>query len=334
MLYSILRKILFSFDPEQSHYLSLKSLKIINQLGLSPLFAQDYAKPCEVFGLIFPNPVGLAAGLDKNADYVDALAALGFGFIEIGTVTPKPQEGNSKPRLFRLAKEEAIINRMGFNNKGVDYVAHRLEQTKYKGILGVNIGKNKDTPLEYAIDDYLIGMRKLWKFASYITINISSPNTPGLRDLQQGDALSHLLSRLKQEQFDIHTKHQKYVPLVVKIAPDMTAPELEHMADALLQNQIDGVIATNTTLSRNGVENSPFATETGGLSGKPLTLLSTQVVRRLHELLQDNIPIIASGGVMNAESAQEKFAAGAKLVQVYSGFIYRGPEIIRDIVMG
>lgn len=330
-MYSFMRNILFQLDPEQSHHIALQGLRLANQLGLSKLCCKTILNPRRVMGLTFPNPVGLAAGLDKNADYVDALAALGFGFIEIGTVTPKPQVGNPQPRLFRLRHEAAIINRMGFNNKGVEYVARRLEQTKYKGILGVNIGKNKDTPNENAIEDYLIGFRALWKYASYVTINISSPNTPGLRELQQGDFLTPLLVALKQERDRVLQRENKYVPLVVKIAPDLTEQEIEQTAAVLLREKIDGVIATNTTIRRDGVEQSRYASEIGGLSGRPLSVRSTEVVSRLHAVLQDHIPIIASGGVMDQETARAKFAAGAKLVQIYSGFIYRGPKLIREI---
>lgn len=328
---SILHKLLFQLDPEQAHYAALKSLQFANNTGLSRLYQKIPSSPREVMGITFPNSVGLAAGFDKNADYVDALAALGFGFIEIGTVTPKPQDGNPRPRLFRLTPQEAIINRMGFNNKGVEYVAKRLEQTKYRGILGINIGKNKDTPIEKSADDYLIGFRALWKFASYITINISSPNTPGLRDLQKSDLLASLLISVKQERDRIHQLENKYIPLVVKISPDLNEDELQQTADVLLQQKIDGVIATNTTISRDGVEDSSYASEIGGLSGKPLFFRSTNILRQLHSILKDNIPIIASGGVMDADSAKEKFSSGAKLVQIYSGFIYAGPGLIKKI---
>lgn len=331
MFYSLIKKCLFQLDTERSHSFALKSLRIANQLGLSSLLAKKISNPQQLLGLTFPNPVGLAAGLDKNADYVDALAALGFGFIEIGTVTPKPQVGNPQPRLFRLIKEDAIINRMGFNNEGIEHVIRRLEQTQYRGILGINIGKNKDTPLDHAIDDYLIGFQQLWKFASYITINISSPNTPGLRDLQQGDFLSALLTALKKEQTSIVQAQQKYVPLVVKISPDLSEQAVHELADILLQQKIDGVIATNTTISREGVENSPYVNEAGGLSGKPLQARSTLVIKQLHTILQDNIPIIASGGVMDEASAREKYQAGAKLLQIYTGFIYRGPQLIERL---
>ncbi len=330
-MYALIRKALFQLDPEQSHYLALHALQLAYHLKLSRFFPNVPPHPKQIMGITFPNPIGLAAGLDKNADYVDGLAALGFGFIEVGTVTPKPQTGNPKPRLFRLTEQQAIINRMGFNNKGVEYVARRLEQTHYRGVLGINIGKNKDTPLEKAIDDYLIGFRELWKFASYITINISSPNTPGLRDLQQDTLLEQLLSELKKAQQAIAQSHQKYVPLVVKISPDLTELELQQLAAVLMQQKIDGVIATNTTIHRNGVENSPYVNENGGLSGKPLLARSTQILEQLHHLLQNNIPIIAAGGIMDEQSAREKLNAGASLLQLYTGFIYEGPRLIQQL---
>lgn len=330
-MYSFIKKLLFQFEPEQSHHLAMRCLQFSYQLGLTRFLTKPPVSSHTIMGLTFPNRVGLAAGLDKNADYIDALAALGFGFIEIGTVTPKPQEGNPKPRLFRLTEQEAIINRMGFNNKGMDYVAKRLENTRYQGILGINIGRNKDTPLEQAADDYLLGFRTLWKFASYITVNISSPNTPGLRDLQQMDLLTHLLTSLKQEQQSIFNTHKRYVPLVVKISPDLSSQELQEIATVLLQQHIDGVIATNTTLDRSTIKNSPFAKEAGGLSGRPLRARNTQIILQLHTMLQDKIPIIASGGMMNEQAAAEKLKAGASLLQVYTGFIYSGTAIIRHL---
>lgn len=331
-MYNILKPLLFRLDPEQSHHIALRGLQLANQFGLSSLLANKLEQPQSIMGLTFKNPVGLAAGLDKNADYIDALAALGFGFIEIGTVTPKPQVGNPKPRLFRLAQEEAIINRMGFNNKGIEYVARNLEKMCYRGILGVNIGKNKDTPNEKALDDYLLGFRELSRYASYITINISSPNTPGLRELQQDDALTSLLSALKHEQKKYAESNHRYIPLVVKMAPDVSPEQVDSFANILLQQKMDGVIATNTTIARHGVENSPFSNEAGGLSGRPLTSASTRVVARLFETLRGEIPIIASGGVMDEQSALEKIQAGAVLVQIYSGFIYAGPGLIQRVI--
>lgn len=331
MYYPLLKKILFQMDPERAHRVGLDSLQVAYRLGLTNIFFHQENNPRQIMGLDFQNPIGLAAGLDKNADYVDALGSLGFGFIEIGTVTPKPQDGNPRPRLFRLIKEEALINRMGFNSKGMEYVANRLEKIRYRGILGINIGKNRSTPNEYAVEDYLLCFKKLCKFASYITINISSPNTPGLRELQQSEALVKLLRQLKQEQKNLQTQQHKYVPIVVKIAPDLSNDELQVMADIFLQEQIDGVIATNTTIHREGVGNSLDSNEMGGLSGRPLHKLNLGIIQDLHRALKNKIPIIASGGVMDKQTAQEKLQAGAKLLQVYTGFIYRGPELIQEL---
>ena len=285
-------------------------------------------------GLDFKNPVGLAAGVDKNGDYIDALAALGFGFIEIGTVTPRPQPGNPKPRLFRLPEHQAIINRMGFNNLGIDHLFAQVKQSRYKGILGINIGKNFDTPIEHAADDYLIGLRKAYAAASYITINISSPNTQNLRQLQQGDESRKLIAALKEEQLKLQQEHGKYVPLALKIAPDLSSEDISRIAKLLLEFEVDGVIATNTTIARDMIANHPLAHETGGLSGSPVKDKSTAVVKGLSAELQGKIPVIAVGGILSADDAQEKFAAGASLVQIYSGLIYQGPELIREINEG
>lgn len=276
------------------------------------------------FNLTFPNPIGLAAGLDKNGDYLDALGALGFGFIEIGTVTPKPQAGNPRPRLFRLPEHHALINRMGFNNKGQDHVRRQLEKSLYRGVLGVNIGKNRDTPLESAAQDYLLGFHAFCDRADYITLNISSPNTPGLRDLQHIASLTALLSTLKETQL----KKSRYVPLVVKLSPDLSEADIEAIAMVLMTTQMDGVIATNTTLSREGVENAKHANEAGGLSGAPLTKKSTAVVASLANTLQGKRPIIACGGIQNANDLAEKEKAGASLFQIYTGFIYEGPALL------
>lgn len=329
-VYPLLKPILFKLEPERAHTLTLKGLQFAYQLGL--LNSSRIENPKTVMGLTFKNPIGLAAGLDKNGDYIEALAALGFGFIEIGTITPKPQLGNQPPRLFRLVDDLAIINRLGFNNKGAMYVAHRLAQTRYQGILGINIGKNRDTPNEYAFDDYVMCFRKLAPFASYITINISSPNTPNLRELQQGEALSNLLKKLKNEQATYLKYSQKYVPLVIKISPDVTNEELQTIATSCLAEKIDGVIATNTTLAREDLRNKTLAHETGGLSGKPLFSKSTAVVQKLQQLLDGKIPIIAVGGIMDAANARAKFAAGASLLQIYSGLIYRGPRLIKELM--
>ncbi|NOQ16962.1 MAG: quinone-dependent dihydroorotate dehydrogenase, partial [Methyloprofundus sp.] len=320
---------------EKVHYLTLKSLKVAHNLGLDNLLnPKMISQPVTVMGLEFQNPVGLAAGLDKNGDYIDALAALGFGFVEIGTVTPRPQPGNPKPRLFRLASHQAIINRMGFNNEGVDYLLQQVAASKYKGILGINIGKNFDTPIEQATEDYLISLRKAYLAASYITINISSPNTKNLRQLQQGDEIKKLLAALKDEQQRLQVEHNKYTPIVVKIAPDLSDDEIQHIAELLLEYAIDGVIATNTTIERSAVQGHKFADEIGGLSGTPVKQQSTYVVANLAKELKGKVPIIAAGGIVNYSDAQEKLDAGASLVQVYSGLIYQGPQLVHEIMQG
>ena len=332
-IYPLLRPLLFSLDPELAHEVTLKLLKLSDSSGLSALFYPTLPeKPVEVMGLHFKNPVGLAAGLDKNGDYINALDALGFGFIEIGTVTPRPQPGNPKPRLFRLPEHEAIINRMGFNNTGIDHLLAQAQHSGYSGILGINIGKNFDTPIEEATEDYLMGLRKAYTSASYITINISSPNTKNLRQLQQGDEIRRLVANLKNEQLSLEQEYGFYVPLAIKIAPDLTDEEISHIASLLLDFEIDGVIATNTTISREAIAEHPLAQEAGGLSGAPVKTASTRVVKGLAAELQDKVAIIAAGGILSAEDAQEKLNAGASLVQVYSGLIYKGPQLIADIV--
>ncbi|MFA6052592.1 MAG: quinone-dependent dihydroorotate dehydrogenase [Methylobacter sp.] len=332
-LYPLLRPLLFSLDPETAHEVTLKLLNAAYASGVSKLLYPTIEdKPVSVMGLSFKNPVGLAAGLDKNGDYINALAALGFGFVEIGTVTPRPQPGNPKPRLFRLPEHQAIINRMGFNNLGIDHLLARVKQSGYSGVLGINIGKNFDTPIENAADDYLIGLRKAYTSASYITINISSPNTKNLRQLQQGDEIKYLIAALKEEQLKLQQEHGKYVPLALKIAPDLTMDEITHIARLLLEFEIDGVIATNTTIARDMISDHPLANEAGGLSGAPVKEKSTFVVRGLAAELNGRIPIIAAGGILSAEDAKEKLTAGASLVQIYSGLIYRGPQLIADIV--
>ena len=333
--YSLLCPLLFSLDPETAHHVTLALLKLAHQTGLSGLTAPKVInKPVTVMGLEFKNPLGLAAGLDKNGDYIDALAALGFGFIEIGTVTPRPQPGNPKPRLFRLPEHQAIINRMGFNNLGIDHLLQQVEASNYQGVLGINIGKNADTAIENATEDYLIGLRKSYAAASYITINISSPNTKNLRQLQEGDEIKQLLQALKTEQLKLQAEHGKYTPIAVKIAPDLTDEAIRHIADLLLAFEIDGVIATNTTISRDAVQGHQYANETGGLSGAPVKSASTRVVQGLAAELQAKLPIIAAGGILSGEDAREKIQAGASLVQVYSGLIYKGPELIGDVLRG
>jgi len=335
MFYPAIRKVLFQFDAETIHELTIKSLKSTGKSPLNIFYKQQVQdKPLTVMGIKFPNPIGLAAGLDKNGECINAFDAMGFGFVEVGTVTPRPQPGNDKPRIFRLPQANAVINRMGFNNKGVDYLVSQVQAANFKGVLGINIGKNKDTPEENAKDDYLHCMRKVYDLATYITVNISSPNTPGLRSLQYGDALNELLSALKAEQSILAEKYGKYIPLTVKIAPDLTTDEVKSIAKSLLDNKIDGVIATNTTLSREGVEGLEFGTEQGGLSGQPVKDKSTQVIKILSEALDNKLPIIGVGGIASSDDANEKLEAGATLVQVYTGFIYQGPPLIKDIVNG
>lgn len=332
MLYQILRPIFFALEPEQAHEWGLHALSLANRLGLLRHYSSDIpAKPVDVMGIRFPSRVGLAAGLDKNGDYVAALGALGFGFVEIGTITPRPQPGNPKPRLFRIPEKQAIINRMGFNNKGVDYLVEQVKSTQFNGILGINIGKNFDTPMEKAADDYLLCLDKVYEHANYVTINISSPNTKNLRELQQETALKSLLDCLKTRQGELQQIHSKYVPLVVKIAPDMEDEQLAMVAKQILETQIDGIIATNTTVSRDKVKGDKHAEEQGGLSGAPLLDQSTHVVKVLHQQLQGKIPIIAAGGIMSGLDAKEKIEAGASLVQIYTGLIYQGPELVKHI---
>ncbi len=332
-MYILLRPILFHLDAESAHHLTLKALRFAHTLHLLPLFAnKTTGKPVSLMGLTFPNAVGLAAGLDKNGEYIDALAALGFGFIEIGTITPRPQPGNPRPRLFRLPQAQAIINRMGFNNLGVDALIENVKRAKYRGILGINIGKNFDTPIERAADDYLTCLRKVYAYASYVTVNISSPNTKNLRQLQGSDELDALLSRLKAEQEKLAKQHGKYVPLALKIAPDLEEEQVTQIATLLKRHRIDAVIATNTTLSREGVEHLPLHQEAGGLSGAPVREKSNRVIRLLAQELQGEIPIIGAGGILRGEDAAEKLSAGAALVQTYSGLIYRGPALIADCI--
>ncbi|WP_432208866.1 quinone-dependent dihydroorotate dehydrogenase [Acinetobacter variabilis] len=330
MLYSLARPLLFSLAPERAHELTLSLLKSSHKMGM---MRQNVAvKPVTCMGIEFPNPVGLAAGLDKNGAYIDALACQGFGFIEIGTITPRPQPGNPHPRLFRLPKAKAIINRMGFNNDGVDKLIENVKAAKFKGVLGINIGKNADTPVEKAVDDYLICLEKVYNYASYITVNISSPNTKNLRSLQSGDALTELLETLKNRQLELAQEHQHYVPLVLKVAPDLEAEDIAFITKQLLQYKIDGLIVTNTTLSREGVEGLEHAEEAGGLSGAPVFDKSTACLAAFAEELKGQIPLIGVGGILSGADALAKKKAGASLVQVYSGLIYTGPELVKDCV--
>ena len=333
-MYQLIRPLLFRLEPERAHELALRALNVCQRNPLlRPLLfpKQIHQAPRQLMGLTFPNGIGLAAGADKNGEAIDAFGALGFGFVEVGTVTPKAQEGNPKPRQFRLIEQQGIINRNGFNNLGVDYLVEKLKARQYQGIVGVNIGKNAITPLENAADDYLHCLRKVYAHADYVTVNISSPNTKQLRSLQYGEALSHLLTELKSEQAKLQSAQQKYVPLVLKIAPDLTPQELEQIADALLRYQFDGVIATNTTLDRQTVADSPFAEQAGGLSGKPLAERSTLIISQLNQLLKGKIPIIGVGGIDSVQAAQQKLDAGAQLLQIYSALIYQGPQLIQQL---
>ena len=330
-MYDLLRSLMFRLPAETSHDLALDMIGAAGRLRLAEKLVRPVpAQPVEVMGLTFDNPVGLAAGLDKNAVAVDGMAAMGFGFLEVGTVTPRPQPGNPKPRLFRLPDQLAIINRFGFNNEGVDAMLERLVGVRYQGVLGINIGKNAVTPVENAVDDYLYCLRKVYDRASYVTVNLSSPNTPGLRTLQYGETLKVLLGQIKQCQKVLAEERGRYVPIAIKIAPDMTADEVALVGATLLAEGMDAVIATNTTLDRSAVADSPYASEAGGLSGAPLTDMSTEVIRLLAAELKGQMPIIGVGGIFSGADAADKIAAGASLVQLYSGFIYRGPELIRE----
>ncbi|HYA47422.1 MAG TPA: quinone-dependent dihydroorotate dehydrogenase [Burkholderiales bacterium] len=335
MLYRAVRPLLFALDPEAAHDFSLKSLDALNCLGAVSLAAAALPHiPVRVLGLDFPNPVGLAAGLDKDGEHVDALAALGFGFLEIGAVTPRPQPGNPKPRVFRLPEAEALINRLGFNSRGLDAVVENLRRSRYRGILGVNIGKNFDTANERASEDYLACLRKLHPYASFVTVNVSSPNTKNLRNLQQPGELDLLLAALGAERDRLAERHGRRVPLAVKIAPDLDDAGIEAVAGCVASRGIDAVIATNTTLSREGVEHLPASREPGGLSGAPLKARATAVVARLRRALPAKVAIIGVGGIASAADAREKLDAGADLVQLYTALVYRGPGLVGEIVRG
>ena len=336
-LYELLRPLLFRLDPETAHNLTLGNLNRLHRLGLLKTFLPRVPvlpKPAhrQVMGIEFPNPVGLAAGLDKNGEAIDALGDFGFGFIEIGAVTPRPQPGNPKPRLFRLPKAQAIINRMGFNNLGVDKLLNNLQDTAYQGILGVNLGKNADTPIERAADDYLICLEKLYGKVSFVTVNISSPNTKNLRALQGGNELDALLGTIKSSQNRLAQQHGKFMPVAIKIAPDLDAAQISDMAALFRKHHIDALIATNTTLAREGVEHLPHGNEAGGLSGQPVREKSTRVIRAFHDALAGEVPIIGAGGILCGADAQAKIAAGADLIQFYTGLIYRGPALVKECV--
>jgi dihydroorotate dehydrogenase len=333
MLYTLARPALFALDPEFAHEFTLASLKLIERGGLARLLADTAPAPrVKLMGLEFPNALGLAAGLDKNGEYLDALAALGFGFIEIGTVTPRAQPGNPRPRVFRLPEAQALINRLGFNNQGVERLIANVARARYRGVLGINIGKNFDTPIGRAADDYEFCLAKVYPYASYVTVNVSSPNTKDLRQLQGADELGALAGKLKTEQKRLADAHGRYVPLVLKVAPDLDDAELEAIAKCLLRHGLDGVIATNTTVSRAAVAGLRHAQEGGGLSGAPLRTPSTEVIGKLSRLLEGRVPIIGVGGIMSAADARAKLAAGASLVQIYTGLIYRGPGLIGEIL--
>ncbi len=333
-MYGLARPFLFAFDAERAHGLGLASLEAAYRCGLSPLLATPPRPlPTKALGLTFPNPVGLAAGLDKNGAHVDALLSLGFGFVEVGTVTPLPQPGNPRPRMFRLPQQQAVINRLGFNNLGVDVLVRNVERAKRRnGLLGINIGKNKDTPNEDAVADYMVCLRRVYPLADYVTVNISSPNTAGLRELQEEQALRKLVGTLRDEQEKLAARHGKRVPLLVKIAPDLSENDIDAAARVLGDLAVDGVIATNTTISREGVEGARHAQQAGGLSGAPLMGQATTVLRMLRTRLPDTIPLVGVGGILHGADAATKQAAGALLVQTYTGLIYRGPALIAECV--
>lgn len=334
LLYALARPFLFAIDPEAAHNLTLPALRRAAALGMTSSIVKPTHDPRTVMGITFPNPVGLAAGLDKDGAYIDGLATLGFGSIEVGTVTPRAQPGNPMPRMFRLPQANAIINRMGFNNGGADAFVANVRASKFyqdkEGILGLNIGKNADTPIERAVDDYLICLEKVYPYASYVTVNISSPNTKNLRQLQGASELDALLSQLKEAQQRLSDQHQRYVPIALKIAPDMELEQIQTIAQALLRHKMDGVIATNTTINRDAVKNLKHAQEAGGLSGAPVFEASNTVIRALKSELGDALPIIGVGGILSGADAQAKIAAGASLVQLYTGLIYRGPALVKE----
>jgi len=332
-MYDFLRPLLFKLDPEVAHGLTLYGLGVAQRSGFAHWLAKRPADlPTTAFGITFPNPVGLAAGLDKNADHLDALATLGFGFIEVGTVTPRPQPGNDKPRMFRLAGHEAIINRLGFNNGGVEALVSNVQKAAYRGVLGINIGKNKDTPNERAVDDYLICLRRVYEHASYITVNISSPNTQGLRDLQEEATLRRFITTLHEAQEQLGSQQGKRKPMLLKIAPDLAEAELDAIAEVLLDTGIDGIICTNTSIDHASVADDPQSAEMGGLSGKPLFDRATAVLAGMSKRVQGRIPLVGVGGILDGSNAAEKVEAGAALVQIYSGLIYRGPQLVNECV--
>jgi len=331
-MYPLIRKALFIADPETAHGLALEGLRLGYGVGATHLLCKTMSLPVTVMGLEFPNPVGMAAGMDKNGDYIEALGSLGFGFIEVGTVTPRPQQGNPKPRIFRIEKANAMINRLGFNNKGVDHLVQQAKKHRFKGILGINIGKNFDTPNDKAADDYLVCLEKVYPYADYITINISSPNTRGLRDLQDTEQLNSLLAVLNKRRLELADEFHKRVPLVVKVAPDLENEQIPGMAEVVVQNEFDGLIATNTTISRDAVKGMRHSDEQGGLSGAPVKDMANHVLAEFRTHLPSGIALIGTGGITNGEDAAEKIQLGADLVQFYTGFVYKGPDLVGDCV--
>ena len=330
MFYELARKALFSIDPETAHELSLESLRLGHRLGATRLLCRSHRQPVTCMGLEFPNPVGMAPGMDKNGDYFEALGGLGFGYVEIGTVTPRPQPGNPRPRVFRLTDAQGMINRLGFNNKGVDHLVRRVKNHQFKGILGINIGKNFDTPIENAADDYLHCLEKVYPYADYITVNISSPNTKNLRDLQGEDELDGLLGSISERRSELADEHGRRVPLAVKVAPDLEDDTLPVIAEVVSRHRMDAVIATNTTITRDGVKGLKHAEETGGLSGAPLKQKSDQVLAAFRALLPEQIALIGVGGITRGQDAVDKLELGADLVQFYTGMVYRGPELVNE----
>ena len=332
MLYELVRKVLFAADPEQAHDLALSSLRLAHSLGATRRLCGQQGLPVRCMGLEFPNAVGLAAGLDKNADSFEALGDLGFGFIEVGTVTPRPQPGNPKPRIFRIPEAEALINRLGFNNKGVDHLVRQVRNHRFRGILGINLGKNFDTPVERAADDYVHCLEKIYPFADYVTINISSPNTKQLRELQAGNALDSLLSRLAQARERLSDQHGRRVPVALKVAPDLEPGMIDDIATAVTRHRLDAIIVSNTTVSRRGIDGLKHAEEQGGMSGMPLKPLANEVLGAFHQRLQGEVALIGVGGISCGQDAVEKLQLGASLVQMYTGLIYRGPSLVGECV--
>jgi len=330
-MYSLAKRILFTMSPEAAHNVTIEGLAAGHRLKLLPLFApKPVSDPYSCMGIEFPNRVGLAAGMDKNGEAIDAWGALGFGSVEVGTVTPRPQPGNPKPRLFRLPEHGAIINRMGFNNAGVDALVERLAKRQFEGVVGVNIGKNFDTPVEDAAKDYLTCLDKVYCHSDYVAINLSSPNTPGLRELQFGDKLTELLAQMRERQLFLQGQHQRYVPIAVKLAPDMSQDDLAQVCEQIKASELDGIIATNTTVERDAVAGHKYADEAGGLSGAPLKTVSTRVCQDIRNIVGDDYPVIGVGGISSGLDAAERVRAGADIVQVYSGMIYRGPQLIAE----